>query len=161
MDHYKWEVILSFLSIFIIIVMPVLLNAQSNNVTIEANIILIPVNTTTNESIVSINVVPDYLYLGDVAVGSISNIVNVSITNTGTIKPAKITAELTNSNDNVFNNLQLKESSGSWKGIMNFTANVSSTKRIDIRLNLADFNEELDDDIVGHKNMIKFLAMAA
>ena len=161
MDHYKWEVIIPFISIFIIVAMPILSNAQNNSVTIEANIVLISLNDTTNESIVSINVIPDYLYFGNVVVGTISNVANVSITNTGTIKPAKITVELVNSSDNIFNNLQLKESSGSWKDIVNFTANVSSTKRIDLKLNLMNFEHELDDDIVGHKNVIKFLAMAA
>ncbi|MBS3085413.1 hypothetical protein J4225_01890 [Candidatus Pacearchaeota archaeon] len=155
------KVIIALIILSIIIIIPVLLNAQNTTVSVEANIILIPINTTSNESIVSVSVTPDFVYLGDVVVGEISNVVNVSISNTGSVKPAKITAELVNQSDNIFNTLQLKDSSGSWGNIANFTTNVSSTKRIDIRLNLVNFNAELDDDVVGHKNEIKFLAMAA
>ena len=155
------KVIIALIILSIIIIIPVLLNAQNTTVSVEANIILIPINTTSNESIVSVSVTPDFVYLGDVVVGEISNVVNVSISNTGSVKPAKITAELVNQSDNIFNTLQLKDSTGSWGNIANFTTNVSSTKRIDIRLNLVNFNAELDDDVVGHKNEIKFLAMAA
>ena len=112
-----------------IFIMPSILNAQSSDkVTVEADIILMPTNATTNESIVGIRITPDYVDLGEVIVGGISNVSNVSVTNTGSIKPVKITAELINSSDDIFEMIQLKDTSSSWKNLVNFTTNLSSTK---------------------------------
>ena len=134
-------------------------NAQdTNTLTVEANVILTTTNIT-NESIVSIQIVPDYVYLGDVIVGKLSNETSVIINNTGSVE-VKVTSELVN-NDDIFNYLQLKNSSGSWKNIGDFTTNVKTKRTVHIRLDLRNFDLNLEDNIMGHKNDIKFLALAA
>jgi hypothetical protein len=155
--------ILAFLLVvFMLLVVLVGANETGNStITLEANIVILALNNTSNESIVSISVSPNYINFGDVIVGEYSDVVNVNITNIGSVKPLRITSELVDSNDEIFKNLKLTYPGGSFKNVNNFTMNLSSTRRVDMKLDLTNFEGQIEDDIIGHVNNVRFIAMAA
>ncbi len=159
---YNRKVIL-FFSIFAILFFALFIffvKAQNNTLTVEANIVLEPTGAgTTNESFVSIAIIPDYISLGNATIGKLSNESKVVINNTGNVK-VKVTSQLTNENDEVFRYLQIAEGS-SFKNVSIFNTNVTTKKTLSVRLDLRNFDGNIEEDQIGRQAQVQFLAMQA
>ena len=84
--------------------------------------------------------------------------INLEFSN-GSLK-VKVTSELVNS-DQIFDYLQLKDSSSSFKNVSDFSTNVTTKKTVYLRLDLRNFNIDLEESILNHNGDIRFIAMAA
>lgn len=103
--------------------------------------------------------VPDYVFLGNVSKGQ-SVLTEISVNNTGRLK-VNIKPELV-SNDKIFKNLYFRESSTSYKKIDDFNMNITaSSKKLYIKLDLSNYTEDINENIIGHKADIRFIAVAA
>ncbi|MFA5993101.1 MAG: hypothetical protein WC796_05335 [Candidatus Pacearchaeota archaeon] len=147
-------------SIFIALISFVI--AQQNDtqiMTVEANILTGLGGNESNQSFLKISV-PDHIFLGNATIGQVSNETKVIINNTGTIKPIIITAELADPDKDIFNYLQIKD--GSYKFIDEFvSSNITYRKTLYLRFDLRDFDGDLDDDLMGYTNQVRFIAMEA
>lgn len=131
---------------------------DSDTITLETNVLTgLPVS---NESMIQIEV-PDYLFIGNVSVGDLSDETNITINNNSTVK-IKVISELVNSSDKIFSHLILKEYGGKYKGVDDFSMNITGkTKKVYMKLNLTDFEEDLENDLIGHQSQLRFIAMEA
>jgi uncharacterized repeat protein (TIGR01451 family) len=158
------EVILSgvFLTCLILSVVS-FVGAQEDNST---QIMVLEANILTSSQVISSGAdisisVPDYVFLGDVTAGETLSY-TTKINNTGKLK-VNIQTELIDNLDEIFSNLYLKEYGGKYKKVDSFNMNVSSksSKNLYLFLNLTNFDGIIDEDLMGHKNSIRFIATAA
>ena len=154
-------IVLAFLILIIAIV------KAGDIMTVEANIFA----ESTPEDIVRVEVQP-YLNFGNVSVGEQSDEFNVQINNTGTTAVI-VTPKLVNSSEIIFKNLYLREQKTKngtavpfnklGKFSLNITKPDSSGVRKDsfwVKLDLRDFNGDLNDDMLNHKSKLVFFALA-
>lgn len=157
-------------SIFVLLIVFIIysVSAVQNDtqvMTVEADVLAGP------GQIVKIQV-PDYLFLGDVRKGEESNESKVIINNTGNVDVI-VKPELINPNDEIFENLQLRKrktgNSSTSYPIGEFTINVTkpaseggvNDEYFYIRLDLTNYDGDIDSDQIGRQADIRFIAMAA
>lgn len=121
--------------------------------------------------IVSIEV-PDYLFFGNLTPGGESEEFKIYINNTGNTA-VRVTPQLVNSPDEIFENLYFRETKTSNYtavpferiGIFDFeiskpTASTGvKSKYVYVKLDLEDFDSTLNEDLIGIKNEVKFYAV--
>jgi hypothetical protein len=141
--HKKEVAISIFLLIFSIIVIVPLTNAGSNYTSDDK----LKVGVTIDAPILRINVVEDYVNLGHITKGGITNPRSFNITNTGTIdikiQPLNITSD-------IFSNLWIGNSNTTgYKRIGNFVGNISQGDREDfwIKLDLRDYTGSITGNL--------------
>ncbi|HRZ85574.1 MAG TPA: hypothetical protein P5277_02230 [Candidatus Paceibacterota bacterium] len=108
--------------------------------------------------------IPDYLFLGNVSVGELSeNVTSILIKNTGDVKPVKVIAELVNSNDYIYKYLRISNSSktSGFKTIGEFVISLNTQKTVYTRIDLREFEDDLENNILNHRAEIRFIAMEA
>ncbi len=153
-----------FILAFLILIISIV--KAGDTMTVEANIF-----ASEPEDIVRVEVQP-YLNFGNVSIGEQSDEFNVQINNTGTTAVI-VTPKLVNSSEVIFKNLYFREQktkngtavpfSKLGKFSLNITKPDSSGVRKDsfwVKLDLRDFNGDLNDDMLNHKSKLVFVAMA-
>ena len=150
-----------------------LLYAQDSfnaTMTVEANIM-----EFAEESVEEVSIkVPDYIFLGEVTKENpVSDEVKIYINNTGKV-PVRITPQLKEGNNDIFKNLffrTTKTSNGTDVipvKIGNYFLDIDKpssgsnyrSKYFYMKLDLTDFSGEINQDLIGYKTEIIFLAMA-
>lgn len=143
--------------------------ADNDVMTVEANII----KAAGNEEIIRVQV-PDYLFFGNVSIGEKSEELKVYVNNTGNVD-IKVKPRLTNSAEKIFNNLYFRKFKTSNGTAVAFTRIGDFQLDIDkpssgqdyndeyfyIILDLTNYTETINDNIMGHKADVKFYAVAA
>ncbi len=146
------------LAILCLIVLQATMISAGDTVVFEANIF---------QSVVRVSV-PDSIFLGDVAPGYATPEGSFLINNTGTTD-IKVVPGLVDNSENLFRYLKFKETGGALTKIGSFEINVSkpsafsgsNTKTIRYKLDLQDFEGNINRDYIGHKASVRFLAVAA
>jgi len=149
-------------------------NADSGNatMTVEANILGFA-NGNGNVSDVSIQV-PDHINLGNVTKDDpVSKEIKIYINNTGKIKNITITPELTDTSEDIFKYLRFRTREQANDTNLNIFYNIndyslkipgpSGSKKNEycyMSLDLTDFDGEINEDLIGYKTNIVFLAMS-
>jgi len=134
---------------------------QNETMTVEVNIIaeFIP------EDIISIEV-PDYVFLGSVNEGDSTDNAKIYVNNSGTVD-ITITPQLANPNDEIFQNLYFKNTlAGNKSKIGDYSFNIAKPstlggKRAEYMymwLDLATYNKDITQDLIGEKTDILFIA---
>ena len=73
-----------------------------------------------------------------------------------------VTAELINPNDVIFKNLQIANTTtSSFKNVSEFITFFSTQRTIKLRLDLRNFEEDIEGPIVNRSTQIRFIAMSA
>ncbi|MBR9704631.1 hypothetical protein GOV12_04410 [Candidatus Pacearchaeota archaeon] len=154
-----------------LILLTSLVFAQSNaSMEVEANII----GFLDDDPVYDVSIeVPDSIFLGNVTKNDpISDELRVYINNTGNLA-ITVTPQLFDSSEKIFSNLffrTLKTSNGTSvlkQRIGDYSLDIDKpatsvgvkSKYCYMSLDLTDFNEELEEDLIGHKSRIVFLAM--
>lgn len=173
---FGWSIL--FLIIFIFGILNVITLAQETNSTNDTMVVEVNLVGFGNESSfegVSIEV-PDYVFLGNLTKNELlSEEVSIQINNTGSV-PIRVTPQLVNSNENIFSYLffRLQKTTSTnntdlikFYKIGNFSVDIAkpttgskAKKTVYMQLNLTDYPEAIDQDVIGHKADIVFLAMA-
>ncbi|MBM3234029.1 hypothetical protein FJZ19_02955 [Candidatus Pacearchaeota archaeon] len=130
--------------------------ADTGKMKVEANIF---------KSVVSIEV-PDYAYFGGVTKGYKSNDVNIAINNTGTTD-ISVTPRLANSQEKIFNYTYFKKtSSDTYRLVGMFNVNISrptqngvKVQSVYAKLDLTDYDGDIDYDMIKHNASIIFWAV--
>ncbi|MEK6890895.1 MAG: hypothetical protein AABX03_02050, partial [Nanoarchaeota archaeon] len=126
-------------------------------INMEANILANPEN---NEPEIGIQV-SDHLFLGNVSKGSSTTYLVIQVNKTGSQK-MNVRPELVDPDNSIFQNLYFKESSGSPKKIGEFNMNITaSSKNLYVKLDLTDFNGNIDSDLIGEDADIILIAVSA
>ena len=160
-----------FLLIMVVISSLSFSSADNDIITFEANIIA----DSTEEPTIRISV-PDYINLGNVSVGGKSQEIRVFINNTGSVDVI-VTPELMNSSEEIFSYLYFREQKTrtingtstnvpfSRLGNFSFSA-AKPTSGNDFNeedfytiLDLTDFNGNLNNNLIGHRANVKFIAV--
>ncbi len=137
-------------------------SAVHNDVsTFEVNIMGPP------EPIIKISV-PDNVFFGDLENGQQSDNVRINITNTGTVGVI-ITPQLIDKSEKIFNFTYFaRRTTNPFQRIGSFSFNITAPATGDVRedyiyakLDLRDFGEVIDNDILGHKADVRFFAVAS
>lgn len=131
--------------------------AANSTIIIEANILADPEN---EEPEIGIEV-PDHVFLGDVSKGGSTSYTRIQVNKTGSSK-VNIRPELAEGDSDIFENLYFRELSGSAKKIGEFNMNISgSSKNMEVKLDLSDFEGEIESDLIGEEVEIIIIAVAA
>ncbi len=169
MKEVKSSLVSSFLIIFSILFLSlgVFVGAQERFMQVEANILA---GEDSNE-IINIEF-PEEISFGDVINGEKSDELKIYVNNTGNIK-IKVTPQLVNPDDEIFTNLKLRKfKSGNqsvYSPIGEFSFNISAPSGNDefkaeyfyMLLDLTDADLDIEDDLIGEKADIKFIALSA
>jgi len=151
-----------FLLIMVVISSLSFSSADNDIITFEANIIA----DSTEEPTIRISV-PDYINLGNVSVGGKSQEIRVFINNTGSVDVI-VTPELMNSSEEIFSYLYFREQKT--RTINGTSTNVPFSRLGNFRndfneedfytiLDLTDFNGNLNNNLIGHRANVKFIAV--
>jgi len=174
MNMFKKRDLLYLTLVLIILKIPLgLLYAQDSfnaTMTVEANIMGFAEESAKEVSIK----VPDYIFLGDVTKENpVSDEVKIYINNTGKV-PIRVTPQLKENSNDIFGNLffrTTKTSNGTDVipvKIGNYFLDIDKpssgssykSKYFYMKLDLTDFSGEINQDLIGYKTEIIFLAMA-
>ena len=152
-----------FIFIFIAILSYFLFTSASDVeiMTVEANIL-----KSVFEADVSIQA-PDYLFFGNLTRGEKSDEFKVIINNTGNVDVI-VTPILTSSDEKIFNYTYFrlrKTSNGTGVpfkriGDFNFDISKSNDEYFYTILDLVNYPDDIDTDLIGYRSEIKFVAMA-
>jgi len=120
----------------------------------------------SNISIVSIQV-PDHISFGNVIQGSKSNELKIYVNNTGTVD-LSVTPNLVNLSEEIFNYTYFrsrKTSNGTAVpftriGEFSFDISESNDEYFYMTLDLTNYSETIDSDMIDHQAEIRFLAMS-
>ncbi|MBS3071703.1 hypothetical protein J4408_01800 [Candidatus Pacearchaeota archaeon] len=157
----KREFVIGF--VFLVFVLFVYMASGSELMTVEADI-FVPGDVVSIE-------VPDSIYLGNVTYGfeSATDEYKIFVNNTGTVN-ATITPMLINSSEQIFSHLYFGrilsdnfERIGNWSLELEKPAVFPGFKSSSfyIKLDLKDFSGDLNNDLVGHKTQVEFIAVAS
>lgn len=160
---YKKISFLIFLATFLLIAS---VTAEQNaSTTVEANIL------TSGGSLDQISIeVPDHIFLGNVTQGDATDKTKVYVNNTGTVA-VTITPRLVDGTNNIFENLffQLRQTGNSSRvyQIGDYHLNISAPSTTNgkkseyfyVWLDLSDFDEEIEEDMLGETAEVVFIAL--
>lgn len=112
--------------------------------------------------------VPDYVFLGNITLGYSTDEEKMLVVNKGDVA-VSVTPALADLNEDIFSYLYFRESSGSYRRIGNFSMTISkpssqggnSTKTLYYKLDLREYEGDIDRDLMGHSTRVKFFATAA
>jgi hypothetical protein len=156
-------------AIFVMIILLSSFFVQAGNImTVEANIF----NEGAPQQAVSVQV-PDFISLGNVSNGGISDEIKVTINNTGTTN-ISVTPQLADENEEIFSYLYFRTRKSSSNPDLNIkyrigdyhlsiSAPSSSGMRSEyfyMSLDLRNFTEDLGGDLIGHQADVIFVAVA-
>lgn len=149
----KIILLLSFLFTIMFIFIFVSAQNSTDTMTLEVNVL-----AEDQEPEIGISV-PEYIFLGNISKGKAVSVTTL-VNNTGKSK-INIKPELT-SNDKIFQNLYFRESGGSYQKVGEFNMNITAnSKNLYIKLDLSNYTEDIDEDVIGHKANVRFIAVAA
>ena len=144
--------------LFVLLLMMGIVIAGNDRMEVEADVIAPEVSIS----------VPGKFSFGEVKVGYDSGEMNITINNTGDVA-VSVTPLLANATEEIFSNVYFKRiKSDSWKKIGGFSVNISKPasaggireQTLYLTLDLTDYNEAVDRDILDHKSDIIFWAVA-
>lgn len=152
-----------FLLLTILFSYPVIAD-QNETMTVEVNVIaeLIPQDTISIE-------VPDYVFLGSINEGDSTDKAKIYVNNTGTVD-VTITPQLVNQNDEIFQNLYFQNRQTGNNSIIHqigdYSFNIAKPSAINGKraeymymwLDLATYNKDIIEDLLGKKTDILFIA---
>jgi hypothetical protein len=152
----RWIACLIFAFIFIISILVVYVYAASDTMKVEANIFA---------PLVSVEV-PDYVYFGNLSKGYKSDEINITINNTGTTD-ISVTPRLADNSEKIFNYTYFKKtSSDTYRIVGMFNVNITKPKTNGVtvqsvyaKLDLTDYDEEINYDMIKHNASIIFWAV--
>jgi len=149
-----WLLIISVFAFILIFL--ALVYASSDTMKVEANIFA---------PVVSVEV-PDYVYFGNLSKGYESDEINITINNTGTTD-ISVTPRLANSQEKIFNYTYFKKtSSDTYRLVGMFNVNISrptqngvKVQSVYAKLDLTDYDGDIDYDMIKHNASIIFWAV--
>jgi|SRR3989344_2204044 len=145
-------------------------SALNDTMIVEANIIV--ADGGGNGTIIRVEV-PDYLFFGNVSKGGKSDELKVYVNNTGNTDII-VTPQLNNISEQIFSNLyfrKFKTSNGTnvnFTRIGSFSFNITKPSGGEtfndayfyVLLDLSNYTGIVNNDIIGHRSNVKFIAVA-